>query len=282
MRLSLFIKIAAVLFFGFACFIYGAATVTYEIFPFPVLEAARDFASGRTMAGNIEEGRVLYESLCVQCHGKDGAGGEGPDLNRPTLSRAPDDTALRTIMRNGVGAMPAVRTTTAEEQADLIAYVRSLGRADAASVPGSATTGRELYVKMSCSACHIIEGEGTGVGPELSRVGLSRGPAYLRDAIVNPGAALPRGTMEVSRGFLEFLPVHIVTADGRQIEGLRVNEDSFTIQIRDAENRFHSFHKSELRELRKQPDRSVMPSYQDEFSESELNDIVAYLSSLRG
>ena len=83
------------------------------------------------------------------------------------------------------------------------------------------------------------------------------------------------------RGFNEYLPIRIVTNDGREVRGIRVNEDSFTIQLRDTNNRFHSFRKSELRQLEKQFGASLMPSFKDRLSTSELNDLVAYLLSLR-
>ena len=74
----------------------------------------------------------------------------------------------------------------------------------------------------------------------------------------------------------------LTPADGREVRGLRVNEDTFTIQIRDATHRFRSFRKQELRVVERQPDHSVMPSYRDRLSDAELDDLIAYLASLRG
>ena len=74
----------------------------------------------------------------------------------------------------------------------------------------------------------------------------------------------------------------VVTRDGEAIEGMRINEDGFTIQLRDASNRFHSFRKQELQELEELYGKSLMQSYADVLSPTELDDVVAYLSSLRG
>jgi cytochrome c oxidase cbb3-type subunit III len=63
--------------------------------------------------------------------------------------------------------------------------------------------------------------------------------------------------------------------------GVRVNEDSFSIQIRDLSNQFHSFWKSELAELVKEPSRSPMPSYSQMLTQDELNNLIAYLESLK-
>ena len=65
------------------------------------------------------------------------------------------------------------------------------------------------------------------------------------------------------------------------VRGVRVNEDSFTIQLRDDSNRFRSFRKSDLKELKKEFDVSTMPSYKS-LTAVELDDLVAYLASLRG
>jgi hypothetical protein len=100
---------------------------------------------------------------------------------------------------------------------------------------------------------------------------------------MDPASTLPRGILPVpSRGFAEFLPVRVVTREGREVRGLRINEDSFTIQVRDASNQHHSFRKSDLRELEKETGKSLMPSFKDRLTASEADDLVAYLSSLGG
>ena len=73
-----------------------------------------------------------------------------------------------------------------------------------------------------------------------------------------------------------------MTRDGRQITGIRVNEDTFTIQIRDDSDRLYSFRKEELREFHKNWGKSPMPSYRGVLSDSEIRDVIAYLVSLEG
>src|SRR4030095_15408212 len=96
---------------------------------------------------DIQKGKQLFEGLCSRCHGFDGTGGEGPNLNRPTLTRAQDDEALRAIIRDGIPdrGMPRVRETTDNEQRQLAAYVRSLGRAAPAARAGDAQKGYAVY-----------------------------------------------------------------------------------------------------------------------------------------
>ena len=76
--------------------------------------------------------------------------------------------------------------------------------------------------------------------------------------------------------------MRVVSKDGRRLGGVRINEDTFSIQFRDSANRIHSFNKSELAELHKDWGKSLMPSYRELFSKEELDDVVAFLVSLRG
>ena len=236
-------------------------------------------------AGEMQKGRQLFLGMCSRCHGADGGGGEGPNLDRPVLSRAPDDQALVAVIRDGIPdrGMPRVRRFTDAELHAMVLYIRSLGRTAAVAIAGSPEKGRAVYQRSGCSSCHIIDGEGGNLGPELSSVGAHRAPDYLRQAIVDPAAALPRGVMPIpGRGFNEFLPVRVVTRDGRQVRGIRVNEDSFTIQVRDAGNQLYSFRKADLQTLDKELGKSLMPDYKARISGADLDDLVAYLSSLGG
>jgi putative heme-binding domain-containing protein len=235
---------------------------------------------------DLDKGKQLFDGLCSRCHGVEGTGGEGPNLNRPTLDRAQDDASLIEIIRNGIpaGGMPAVLKYGSNNEVHQLAdYVRSLGRTAEEPITGDIKAGKTVYGKSGCSSCHMIDGEGRGFGPELTRIGGHRSPAYLRQAVMQPGAALPRGVQPIpGRGLDEFLPVRVVTRDGHEFRGIRINEDSFTIQLKDAGNAFHSFRKADLQVLEKQPDKSLMPSYEGRVSPDELNDLVAYLYSLKG
>src|SRR6185295_6484243 len=234
---------------------------------------------------DIDGGRRLFQGMCVECHGAGGAGGDAPSLNRPRLNHAPDDKALANVIANGIPntAMPRIRRFTESELQQLVAYVRSVGKMSQDRVPGDAKKGAAIYKNLACSSCHIVAGEGGTVGPDLSEIGALRGAAYLREAVVDPGATLPKGTLSVlSRGYAEYLPVRIVTRQGNEIRGMRVNEDAFTIQVRDTAGKFYSLRKSDVELLDKQTGKSMMPSFASRLKAPELTDLVAYLVSLRG
>jgi hypothetical protein len=62
---------------------------------------------------------------------------------------------------------------------------------------------------------------------------------------------------------------------------VRVNEDDFAILVRDADAGLHSI-ALEGAALRKEMKESLMPSYAKRLSSAEIEDLVAYLVSLRG
>jgi cytochrome c oxidase cbb3-type subunit III len=217
-------------------------------------------------------GRKIFESQCALCHGQTGGGGRGPALNRPKLARAPDDAALRTVISDGIPPdMPGAWQLHPNELAGVASYVRSLGAIPPETLPGDATRGARVYESKGCSGCHMITGKGEGFGPELTGIGARRSAAFLRQTVLKPSATLPEG----------FQYVAVTPASGAVVRGIRVNEDSFTIQLKDAGGRFHSFRKSELKDLRRLEKESPMPPYEGQLPPSELDDLVAYLAGLK-
>src|ERR1700674_3529102 len=150
--------------------------------------------SGQT-SPDLGKAKQLFDGMCSRCHGYEGTGAEGPNLNRVTLTRAQDDESLLAIIRDGIPerGMPRVRRLTDNEVKELAAYVRSLGRTAGKAGSGNPGKGATIYQTAACASCHIIQGQGGAVGPELPAIGSIRGPEYLRQAIMDPGSGLPVG-----------------------------------------------------------------------------------------
>jgi cytochrome c oxidase cbb3-type subunit III len=223
------------------------------------------------LAQDISLGRRLFESQCSVCHGLTGTGGRGPALNRAELSKARNDESLRKVIGEGIEPeMPGAWQLSPREVASVASFVRSLGSVPAEPLPGDAVRGAAVYRAQGCAACHIVRGEGSGFGPELTSIGVRRSAAHLREALTTPGAFVAE----------EWLAVEAATSAGA-VRGVRANEDSFTIQIRTPDGRFHSMRKSELRSLRKLHGKSAMPGYAS-LPPEQLDDLTAYLASLRG
>ena len=236
-------------------------------------------------AADLERGHALFDAQCARCHGIGGTGGMGPPLNRAKLRRAPRDEDLISVLVEGVAgtAMGSAWQLSERETAQVAAYVRSLGRVPAEELPGDPVRGQAIYDgKGACATCHILRGTGVGNGPELTDLGARRGSSYLRQSLVDPGADLPERPVSYEPNtYSAYLVVRAVTRGGTEIVGARVNEDSFTIQVRDGGGSLHSLRKAELLSLDKKQGVSLMPSYRETLTTVEIDDLVAYLMTLR-
>ena len=226
----------------------------------------------------VAAGRRAFDANCARCHGIGGTGDTGPSLAQPSLPRARDDSLLRTLIRNGIGGteMPSSFWLSEPDVRRIATYVRSLGVATASGVTGNEAKGRDVYADMGCESCHIVNGVGGVYGPELSSIGFRRSPAYLRRALLDPAADFPR-----ERNYQQFALVNVIPRNGPAVLGVRVNEDTYTIQLRDADGGLHSFRKADLKSLERRFASSPMASVRDKLSDAAVNDLVAYLASLR-
>jgi len=238
-------------------------------YPAPVLERPLSAAA----PADITEGQRLYNAQCALCHGIDGGGGYGPSLLAGTFARAADDAGLYTLVRVGIpGVMPGFGDANGPRRSwQLAAFVRSMTRAGGAMPTGNVVNGRTVYQARGCATCHVLDGEGRAFGPDLTAIGLRRGPAYLKQALLEPAARVPDGHV-------------VVTArpkSGAAIRGVRVSEDAFWVHVRDTGGRLHTLRVADLTELRREAGASLMPAY-GTLPAGELDDLVAYLAGLRG
>src|SRR5579862_5398484 len=223
---------------------------------------------------DLTQGERIFQSQCAHCHGPRGEGGRGANLARPRLRHAADDPALFKIIDEGIEGteMPGAGMTIPETWR-VVAYVKSLGRIpQPAATSGNSARGEQVYAANGCAGCHTIQGRGGALGPDLTDVGARRSSQHLRASVVEPEA-------EVADGFLQ---VRVTPRSGPRIVGVRVNEDTFAIQVRDLAGNLHSYWKADLTDLQKDRGKSPMPAYGGKLSSSELDDLIAYLASLEG
>jgi cytochrome c oxidase cbb3-type subunit III len=228
-----------------------------------------------TGSQDVAAGKRLFEVRCAPCHGLFGEGGRGPTLAHARLVRTPDDASLYKVIRGGIPQteMPGAAGMDETQIREVAAYVRTLGTHGVETVPGDPAAGERLYrTKGGCGVCHMVGTEGGVIGPPLGEVGARRSAAYLRAVLLDPASKLPE----------DFLQISVVTRDGQRLVGIRMNEDTYSIRMRDLSGYFHSFWKSDLSELNRSAKSTPMPSYRNVFSPSQLTDVVAYLSSLQG
>jgi cytochrome c oxidase cbb3-type subunit III len=232
-------------------------------------------------------GEYEFRINCALCHG---LGARGPDLTRAQKKHTHNDTEMFQVISNGIPgtAMPANGTNgqgvgmTDTEIWQIITYIRSQEVKSAAKSSGDAAHGKELFFgDGNCSMCHMVDGKGGRLGPDLTGVGGSRTREALIDSIRNPSRRLAWGLTEATKEFpQEYETVTAVTADGKEVRGVAMNEDSFTVQIMDQGEHIHLIEKDTLKSFQKSRE-SMMPKYDpDVLSDKEVDDIVAFLASV--
>jgi len=236
-------------------------------------------------------GEYEFRINCALCHGLGAhGGGRGPDLTRAVKKHAHSDADMFQVISNGIAgtAMPANGTNgqgvgmTDEEIWQIIAYIRSQEVKASAQAVGNAVRGKDLfYGDGNCSLCHMVEGKGGRLGPELTAVGGSRTREAIVDSVRNPSRRLAWGLTEATKEFpQEYESVTAVTADRKEIRGVTLNEDSFSVQIMDANEQIHLLEKNKLLSFQKSRE-SAMPKYGvDILIDKDLEDVVAYLISV--
>ncbi|MDQ6698712.1 MAG: c-type cytochrome, partial [Acidobacteriota bacterium] len=206
-------------------------------------------------------------------HGLTATGGRGPSLISAKLLRGSTDEEIKKIIQNGVPGttMPSFENIEKDDLESLVGFIRHLAGSDVKSAPvtGDAVAGRKVYERSGCSGCHRVGNEGSIYGPDLTRVGGGRSSEYIHESLVEPSADIPQ----------DYEGVTVVTQDGKRITGMRVNEDTFTLQLRSQNQKFLLFDKSKLKEVIHES-KSLMPSYKS-MPPKDLQNLLAYLDSLR-
>lgn len=122
-----------------------------------------------------------------------------------------------------------------------------------------------------CARCHVVNGVGTAVGPELSSVARRLTPDEIVDSILLPSASITHGfgavSFELQNGTLAFGQVVKETAE----EWTIVETTGASRVLRRADVKSQSPSKV-----------SVMPDgLADTLSDDELRDLVAYVRTLK-
>jgi cytochrome c oxidase cbb3-type subunit 3 len=252
-------------------------------------EEVRNPLSGDPKAAKA--GGFEFRINCAFCHGLGArGGGRGPDLTRAHKRHGDSDADLFQNISQGIPGtvMPANGTNgqgvgmTDDEIWQIIAYLRSVQVQSPAKPVGNAVRGKELfYGDANCSSCHMVEGEGGRLGPDLTAVGTARTVESLVESVRSPSKRLAWGLTESTKEFAEeYETVTVVTSDGREIKGVTLNEDQFTLQMMDKTEQIHLLEKDKLRSIQKSR-TSLMPTYdQSTLSDQDLNDILGYLLSV--
>ncbi len=235
----------------------------------------------KATAESVAAGKDIFAGTCAGCHGIDGSGSNGPNIRGVGAQMGPEGVYAR-IRGGPIGSgMPAFTALDDATVWKIVDYVMTLGHEDAGVATGDAQKGKEIYDANKCATCHAIGAEGGDLGPDLSHIGVNRSIVSLADTLNDPGHNLPLDTgLQERASYTAYLVYRVTLKNGKSLEGMRLNEDSFTIQLRDAQGRLHSIQKFDVQKIEPEPGTSFMPSYKDKLTPAQINDLVAYLSSL--
>jgi putative heme-binding domain-containing protein len=222
----------------------------------------------------ISEGTELYNRSCTGCHGVNGGAGErGPALAGERDYVRDTDAEVFAAVKGGItgtGMPPSGLPPT--DIWKIVAYIRSMrATASNAFVPGNVAHGEQIFWNQGrCGSCHMVNGRGGILGPDLSNIAAERTLQQLRLALTKPKVAIPTG----------YQPADVVTRTGRRFSGIIKNEDNFSVQFLDNSQQLQLFSRDELRDIHYQ-DSSLMPAHYDEtLSPTEFQDLLAFLRRL--
>ena len=141
----------------------------------------------------------------------------------------------------------------------MLAYLRTISVSAPTEAPtGNAANGERVF-RAQCASCHRTNGRGGRLGPDLSRIGLARSRAVLVRRI--------RGAVENSLAGYE--PVTVTTQNGQTVQGVKKNEDLFSVQVMDSRERIQGYLRSDVRDVA-DGKQSAMPVFgPDRLNESD-------------
>ena len=137
---------------------------------------------------------------------------------------------------------------------------------------GDPKQGRIVFANEgTCSKCHVVNGNGTEIGPDLSGIGKKLTTEAMYESILFPSAG-------ISHNYENW---KLQTSDGNLILGLKISDSDSEVQIRDAEGITHRVKREDIEGL-KQQEISLMPAdLHKNLTAQQLVDLVQYLRTLK-
>ncbi len=257
-------------------------SVLFLLWALPAAVAQTNPFAGKDEA--IKDGGDMYRGYCTGCHGGLGHGGKCPDITDDIWVHGGADAEVFQTVSKGVRGTEMRNFDaglTADEIWKIIAYIRTLAVTGQESgwkqfADGDPARGKAIFSNPRgaavCYRCHMIQGEGGRLGPDLSRVAAKRTPAYIWESIVNPNADLVEN----------YQPFVVTMADGTRYEGYRRNEDNFSMQLITTDEQFVSLDKMEIARVTTNRGSAMFSNFEELLSPRDLHDLMAYLRTLTG
>jgi PQQ-dependent dehydrogenase (methanol/ethanol family) len=233
-------------------------------------------------AQTVDVGRKGFLAHCSGCHGDDGTGGgRGPKIVEIPMPRGVSKEAVRELILNGIAeeGMPAFKIST-EEAERIAAYVMILkaspsdGSASTEPAPGDPIAGESFFTgKGNCLSCHMVQGRGNILGPDLSNLARRRRLEQIEQELTDPGSQSLRPALGETG---TYRAVTVRLQNGEALRGLAKNESTFDLQLLGVDGKLHLLMKAQIAGIT--PEKSLMPKVQA--TPQERRDLLAYLSRL--
>lgn len=193
-------------------YIYGSLffLIIFVILSYDTLSKLSQRAPGITP--EVDAGKMVWQKYnCMGCHTILGNGAYfAPDMTK-IMEKKPAGYLKRFLMDprsiNPGASMPNLGITSTEAD-NLVAFLEWISKvntnqwppkpilASAAAVAGKELSpGEKLYRSLGCSGCHVIQGIGGTMGPELTHVGSKRDRAWLLGHFREPQKYVPGSAM---------------------------------------------------------------------------------------
>jgi PQQ-dependent dehydrogenase (methanol/ethanol family) len=228
-----------------------------------------------------------FNQLCAGCHGENGMGGDRAPalLNNPDL-RMKSEAQIHDLIKTGLpGGMPAFDLPEPRLKA-LAAWLKGLNPAasDTAAAGNVAAGQQFFFAKGGCAGCHMVHGQGSTNGPDLSDIGLKRTTSEIEAVLDNPTSQMGIHTTASCPSYafcpdLSWAVVDVRLKDGAQLRGFARHRSEHSLQLQDFDGRIHLLSESDYVSVTQQK-QSYMPAL--EATKPERRDLIAYLSTLVG
>ena len=242
----------------------------------------------------VDAGRLLVmnKKSCLGCHQLNEEGGRiGPSLNRSSFNYKPEwiyawisnpqifrpDTKMPNL---GLEPEEARAITSflvsfqPEKGGEEIEFEVSEKWKRYFSTKGDAKRGEKIFNDpegtANCARCHLVKGQGSSVGPELSFVGTSRTREFLLESILDPDAVITSG----------YKTILILTKDRKFITGIKKNEDDSGFDIVDKNGENRHIPRNMIKKFKTQKISTMPGNFKDLLETQEVADLLAYLGTL--
>ena len=137
------------------------------------------------------------------------------------------------------------------------------------NVRGSSSLGRAVFhsERAGCAKCHIVDGYGDEIGPDLTQIARKHSIVALQEDILKPHAAIAAG----------FETMTVLTTKGTVTSGLQVSAGD-PVVLKDAAGTVHTISRKKIDEIFPAT-TSLMPELANLLTAEEVSSIISFLQS---